>query len=354
MIDYKCNICDKEFKRKTDFVRHLNKKIPCKFNIKIPHNCTCPKCDKTYSTKGSLRRHLKQNRCVTGDQHKKRSFKDHFEIITVSKKDHFEIINESSNKLKSTEKELNHLMDSKKFECNMCNGMFTKKTNMYRHRKKNCKVKKDIINTREATYQKLLMIENKMNTLENENSNLKQILESKPIINNITNVTNNNNNNNNITNNVTNNIQLVAYGKEDKNLLKNTEIFKILCKGFKSVPELVKALHFNEDRPENHNIYISNMRDKYVMIYDGDKWGLKDKKETIESMFHNERDFLVIKYDDIQPLLDEKHVMKLNKFERFDKQIDFCQNKKSELIEDIKLILYNNRKMVLDLNNKLK
>jgi hypothetical protein len=81
---------------------------------------------------------------------------------------------------------------------------------------------------------------------------------------------------------------------------------------------------------------------------------LEDKKNTIEDMFCDGRDFLVIKCDDIKPLLNDKYLMKLKKFERFDNQIDSCPTKKSELIEDIKLILYNNRNMVSGLNNKLK
>jgi hypothetical protein len=32
---------------------------------------------------------------------------------------------------------------------------------------------------------------------------------------------------------------------------------------------------------KNHNIYISNMRDNYVMIYNGDKWGLVGHNEAI-------------------------------------------------------------------------
>ena len=36
-----------------------------------------------------------------------------------------------------------------------------------------------------------------------------------------------------------------------------------------SIPALVEYVHFNKDIPEYNNVYISNMRDNYVMIYDG-------------------------------------------------------------------------------------
>ena len=45
----------------------------------------------------------------------------------------------------------------------------------------------------------------------------------------------------------------------------------IFHKGFKSVENLTKSLHFDKNRPENHNIYISNIKDNYVMMYDGDR-----------------------------------------------------------------------------------
>jgi hypothetical protein len=43
---------------------------------------------------------------------------------------------------------------------------------------------------------------------------------------------------------------------------------KILNKGFKSVPTFVQYLHFNKDKPQNHNGYISNIQTNYAIIYD--------------------------------------------------------------------------------------
>jgi len=70
---------------------------------------------------------------------------------------------------------------------------------------------------------------------------------------------------NNITQNNTFNI--LAFGKEDLSHITDDTYKKIINKGFKSVPALVDAIHFNKDKPENHNIYISNIRDDYILVF---------------------------------------------------------------------------------------
>ena len=68
MIIYKCNRCDKQFKQKTDYNRHINRKNPCKIildkiildknNKSIKYKCNT--CNKFYSTQGNLTKHIKK------------------------------------------------------------------------------------------------------------------------------------------------------------------------------------------------------------------------------------------------------------------------------------------------------
>jgi len=184
-------------------------------------------------------------------------------------------------------------------------------------------------------------MQNKIIELEIENARLKD----QPS--NITNNTNNHiiNNNQQNCNNQTLNINLVAFGKEDMDQLSNLELFKIIKKGFKSVPELMKVIHFDENRPENHNIYIPNMSRNYVMIFDGEKWGLVDGTDTIENIFDDGRNFLAERKEKIDKLINDKNRKCLIKFDRFNRDIDNCPDKKNEILNDIKLILYNNREL---------
>jgi uncharacterized C2H2 Zn-finger protein len=234
MVEFKCNTCAKLFYRKRDFTRHINRLTSCDVKTKPSIEFKCSKCGKIYSTKGSLKRHLMQS-CKGSLVTTKLVINSDQKVIT--------------NKMTINTKEYKDTI----IKCKMCEKTFTKKTNMYRHVRDYCKVKKNMLIEREKIYQKLLkdVTDEIKEEIKGMGTKINELQNIKQIINNTTNnITNNNNNNNNITNNI--NIQLVAYGKEDRNLLKNSDIFNILCKGFKSVPELVKAIHFNEDLPENH------------------------------------------------------------------------------------------------------
>ena len=62
MVIYTCNICDKIFTNKTDYIRHINRKYTCKKNI-ISNNINkdkihiCLYCKKKYAYKQSKYRH---------------------------------------------------------------------------------------------------------------------------------------------------------------------------------------------------------------------------------------------------------------------------------------------------------
>ncbi len=43
---------------------------------------------------------------------------------------------------------------------------------------------------------------------------------------------------------------------------------------------MIEKIHFNPSKPENMNIYISNKKDKYLMIYEDGNWNIKQKKMT--------------------------------------------------------------------------
>ena len=56
-------------------------------------------------------------------------------------------------------------------------------------------------------------------------------------------------------------------------------------KGFRSVPQLVEAIHFNPKKPENHNVYIPNIKNNYAMIWNGTKWDLTSREDIIDNMY---------------------------------------------------------------------
>jgi hypothetical protein len=45
---------------------------------------------------------------------------------------------------------------------------------------------------------------------------------------------------------------VLAFGKEDLSMLTDKHYEYFIKKGFMSVPEMIKFVHFNENYPENH------------------------------------------------------------------------------------------------------
>jgi hypothetical protein len=152
---------------------------------------------------------------------------------------------------------------------------------------------------------------------------------------------NNNSNNNNTVNNIQQTINLVAYGKEKYDHISDAEFTKIIKKGFMSVPSFIETLHFNKEKPEYHNIYISNMRDNYVLRFDGIKWGLADKSEVLQDILDSRSSVLSEKFDELYEHLDEPTK---TRFERFLNEVD-TDRTKHQIKTELKMILYNNKKI---------
>jgi hypothetical protein len=248
-----------------------------------------------------------------------------------------------------------------KFICYYCRNSFTRMDNLNKHIKNRCKVKKSQDAEKEKIFQKLIhQMEEKMDKIIEENKELKNklncITNSKTSTTNsgsynTDNSTNNiQNNTNNTTNNKTinninsqqiqhNSINLVAFGQEDLSYITDNICKQILNKGFRSVPVLIKYSHFNADKPEQHNVYISNMRDSHAMIYDGKQWKLMDRTEAVDQLIHDKKYYLVEKFEE---LFEELDPVTIKKFKRF---IDFEDDDEilNGLKRDIKYMLYNNK-----------
>tara|TARA_B110000208_G_scaffold179881_1_gene229076 strand:- start:3827 stop:4903 length:1077 start_codon:yes stop_codon:yes gene_type:complete len=88
-------------------------------------------------------------------------------------------------------------------------------------------------------------------------------------------------------NNITYNTQIVInpFGKENVGYISQEYITDLIEFGpIKSIPKLLKYIHFNPDHKENHNIKIPNKKQPYASIFNGTKWEISDKKQTIENM----------------------------------------------------------------------
>ena len=142
----------------------------------------------------------------------------------------------------------------------------------------------------------------------------------------------------NTTNNIQN-INLLAYRETDVSHLTDQDYRSCIKRVNYCVKNMIERVHFNPSKPENMNIYISNIKDKYIMVYDGSNWNLANKKEEIDRLYE-EKEMMLEEWLESNP---EKELK--DKFMRYlnNKESDECLNR---IKEEIRLMLYNNQKML--------
>ena len=214
-----------------------------------------------------------------------------------------------------------------KFKCEFCDKIYTTKSNLNRH--VNMCSDKRMIDMEERIKKEM---KEEIEKLKEENKQL-QIIQ-----------------NNTQNNNITQNINIVAYGKEDITLT-NKDFKSIMRRGMLSVPDLIRKIHFNEQIPENHNVYISNLRNQYVLMYDGNKWRLIDRKEALQQIYGDHYELLETKFEELTEMksLDRTTIEKWQNFLNYVNSTDEYDqsNKYVDMVkEDIKKILYENRDIV--------
>lgn len=219
-----------------------------------------------------------------------------------------------------------------KYFCKYCNAGFTSNSNMLRHVKTICKNKQNDENTKKEI-KETNVVNVTLKTQIKELQNKVKALE-KTFSDNVTS-----------TEQTNNNINLVPYGSEDFTKLTKPELLKIFQNGSHSVVKLIEALHFNIKHPEYHNIYISNMKDIYAMVYDGKNWNLKRKNELIDKIYENIKNYMkenLKEFVDALSSSDNENLKKWLETNDEDKKIK----------NEIKLSLYNLREIPINTRNK--
>jgi hypothetical protein len=215
------------------------------------------------------------------------------------------------------------------FVCKYCDQTFSFKQSMFRHIKYSCTQNKDE-DLKELVRLLNAQLEQQRNEFQAQlQSQAKQIekLMGKLEINGSFNTTN-----------IQNNIQLLAYKDTDVSHLTENDYKACIKKVNYCVMKMIEKIHFNPTKPENMNIYISNMKDKYIMVYDGTNWNLANKREEIDKLYEEKE------------LLLEEWLEQNKDHEMKDKFMKYINNRDDdELInsikEDIKLMMYNKKQL---------
>ena len=287
MKKFSCPRCGYSTDRIGDFNNHFERKNPCKPKIRdIPFESLYQFYYKD-KIQGSL---------------------DDSTIIGV-------ISNSDPSTSNSTPEEVSTDQESgNKYVCKFCGKGYAHRSSMYKHI--SIKHKNKDANSSE------------IETLKKEVEELKaQLLtERSPQINNTT-------NNNNTTYNqyfIVNN-----FGNEKIDYINEEYITQTLKQPKIGINKIIRQIHFNPGRPENHNVKITNKKLPYASVFKNNGWELDDKKKIINQMISRSYNIMDDVYHDKESLLEpstRRQYQKFqNKFDENDPQLKKDLQKSTEL-----------------------
>ena len=237
--------------------------------------------------------------------------------------------------LTNKHKKNSEIVDDKPFTCKYCSQKYKYKQSLSKHVKYSCIKNKDE-DLKELTRLLNVQIKDQTKQIETQNKQIetqhKQIekLMGKLEINNSFNTTVNN----------IQNITLLSYTETDTSHLTDNDYKTCIKTRNGCVVKMIEKVHFNPKKPENMNLYIPSMKDKYVMVYEDGNWKLIHKNDVIEKLY-DEKEELISGWVEIHPHEIESKVA----FERYLhlKNTDDDEKNKKSLHDQTRVLLYNNR-----------
>jgi hypothetical protein len=287
-------------------------------------NYLCELCDFSTHLKSNYTCHLSSKKHIRFSLTKPTMDPNHLKVNTESTESQQSVIPKSTSIVEIV---------SHEFACKYCTQKFKFKQSMYRHIKYTCKKNKDedlkelvrLMNIQ--IEQQKLELQTQSKKIDTQSKQIEKLMGKLEIHGSF---------------NTTNNIQtinLLAYRETDVSHLTDQDYRSCIKRVNYCVKNMIEKVHFNPSKPENMNIYISNIKDKYIMVYDGSNWNLANKKEEIDRLYE-EKEMMLEEWLESNP---EKELK--DKFMRYlnNKESDECLNR---VKEEIKLMLYNNQKML--------
>ena len=343
---FKCNSCNKEFKYNSLYLKHINRKKPCNSDDNennIIEDCidikketfNCNNCNKIFMYKSLYLKHInRKNPCnidiIFNDTNNQdiNEFKRLYTNIT-------QMINDKYNK-------------SSDLKCYFCEHTFTTKGNLVNHKKNNsCKQYKELLD-KQQKYKNSINDIKKNDEIKILKDKIIKLTNNKTTNINVNNIDNSIDNSINVTNNNQLHIHINNYGKEDISHITNNQFKEYIKDMYTGLINLIKHIHCNKDKPENYNIYLTNLRSKYIKIFKDDAWFFDDLNDVIEQLKYDKIDILD---DKAKEFNDAKLTSTLQTFKgRLNTNAEASKN----LSDNIKLVLYNNHESAIEHKNKLR
>jgi hypothetical protein len=235
------------------------------------------------------------------------------------------------------------LENTSKFKCKYCEKVFKFASGVSRHIKYSCKKNNDEDIKELARLLNMQQKENKV--MQKQIQQLTKKLQIQKVSNSHNTMTNSHNtlNNNNIYNIVLNN-----YDKTDYSHLTEKDYLRCIKDINHCVKTLICKVHFDPNKPENHNIYIPCIKNNLVMVYRNKNWEVEDRKKMVDDL-----------YDDNHLALEEWYEQYSKKYPEIIKMFNKYLNNTSDndiVLKDVKnmiiRMLYNKRQIIIETRTK--
>jgi hypothetical protein len=248
MVLYECYNCGYSSKDKSKMRSHLNNKNKCK-SIRDDINLNCYK-----------------DLILHGI-----TYKEYINNIKNKNKTKYKCIY-CSNYYKTSQSLSNHKKKCiNKLEADEADDSMHKLVDLLNEQ---LKEKDNIID--ELRKDKLLYEQNKDNELQIKNKQIEELIKKAGII------------NHGIINN--NSIVINNYSNTDISHITDKDIQESLKEWEHCIPKLIEKIHYNPEKPENYNIYISNLNKKNIMLYENNHWETNDREEILDNIVDKYRD----------------------------------------------------------------
>lgn len=329
MPTYNCDTCNFSTKIKTHFNRHLN----------TPKHIRNNSVTKT-TMEGKHKKSIIFDPNLTIFDHFGQNFDPNLTIFDPK----LTIFDPKSQKIAKNDKKSKKNEIKQRFICELCKKSMSTKGHLKRHLKNSCP------KIREHHSIEVSKVEQKVIESKNETELLKDLLheqkemfneERKDLYSQMEKLLDKVGHTTNIQSNISNTINLNSYGNEDLSHITDTLKNELIKIPYEMIPKMIEAVHFNDEKPENKNISLSNIRDNKVKIYSEKGWVYKDKLETINDLVEGKYFILENYYEKNTDDLENENKTNYVKFREFfnaeDKELVSTLKKKCELV------LFNNR-----------
>ena len=310
MVAYTCDRCGFAETRRHHFIRHLRRKYPCRPKLQdVP-------------IEDILRKHLNYKIRVESP-----AWMEFIKKMNPNESKRIQM-NPNESSLHSPPKSTK----PKKYRCAGCKKKFTTNSNMRKHEKK-CPKKTQLDELEDLDHQVALK--------ERETRLVKTQNKSHPVV-----IGTQNNNNTQINNNTVN-VNILPYENTDVSHLTDRDYQRAFNRAAMCVPQILEKVHFDPEQPQNHNVYISSMNNKYIKLHNGKRWNLRDREETLEDLFADAEYMLENKLETWQEEEDPKSERATKKFEIYLK-VKETETLYNKIKQELKLLLFNNRSLITE------